>query len=102
MEATFSISSSSVEPTIPTQACEIFQNLSEMLCRECGGGCKGFMLTDELEKYQDHPGPKIGWFVEGPTVRLRLANCKAVERLDRISQFLKLYGMSVTHSQMVH
>jgi hypothetical protein len=101
METTFRISCSSAAPVGPINTCEVFQKLSEMICHECGGGCKGFMLTDEVEKYQAYPGPKIGWVLDGRTVLLRMANCKDVDRIDRISQFLQLFGMSVTDSQLV-
>ena len=103
METTFRIHYGGTDGELPAplDSVSVFEKLSEMLCRECGGLCQGFFLTHDAAEYQAHPGPKIGWAFEGHSVFLRMANCKQLHRVDQISQFLKLFDMNVVESKLI-
>lgn len=101
METTFRIDYTPEATTPPQDYALVFQRLSEMLCQECGGGCKGFVLTENIKEYQAFRGPKIGWAVEDGRLLLRMSNCKEVGRLERISQYLRHFGMTVVESRLI-
>lgn len=101
METTFRLSCDKRVPVVAVQLCAAFQELSEMICRECGGGCQGFRLLEDMAAYERFTGPKLGWVVEGETVLLRMANCSFVDKRDRIAPMLELFGLSVIDSRLV-
>jgi len=101
METTFRIDYSESNTTAPPDYLATFQRLSEMLCQECGGGCQGFFLTSSIREYQACRGPKIGWAVEEGRLLLRMANCKDVGRVERITQFLRHFGLTVVESRQI-
>ncbi len=79
----------------------MFEQLSETLCKECGERCEGFFLAAEFDEYHRHQGPKIAWAVDGQNIYLRMANCKRLDRVQDISQFLALFGMTVVETNLV-
>ena len=101
MEVTFRIDYASPQAPPATDYLTIFQRLSEILCQECGGGCRGFVLSEHVKEYQACAGPKIGWAIEDGRLLLRMANCKDVSRIERISQYLMHFGMTVVESRLI-
>ena len=101
METTFRIALSGSGRDLLAELPPHVERLADILCRECGGGCQGFMLSDNHDVYLAHSGPKIGWVVDGDTVLMRMANCKELSRVDRISQLLHLFGMHVIESRLI-
>lgn len=102
METTFRISYASGESDARASHVATFQKLSQMLCSECSESCKEFFLTEDFSAYQAHAGPKIGWAVEGTNILLRMANCKRLDRIEEISQFLSHFGMNVVNAKPIH
>jgi hypothetical protein len=101
VETTFRIDYSQADASKGADYASVFRHVSDVLCEECGGGCEGFFLTARAEEYQARQGPKIGWAVEGTTLLLRMAGCKALSRIERISQLLRHFGMTVVESRMI-
>jgi hypothetical protein len=101
METTFRLNYSPPVKGMSFEHGLVFEKLGRMLCDECGESCKGFFLADDLEAYQAHRGPKIAWAVDGPKIFLRLANCKRLDRVEEMSQFLRLFGMNIVESKLI-
>ena len=101
METTFRLGCDGRMPLAPAHLSAAFQDLAEMVCRECGGGCQGFRLMEDLAAYEHHPGLKIGWVVEEKIILLRLANCEFADKPERIAPLLGLFGLNVIESRLV-
>ena len=80
----------------------VIQKVSDLICEECGGGCRRFYLTEDLEGYAAHRGPKIGWTIDGEAIFLRMSNCPAVGNVEHITRMLGLFGLSVVESRSIH
>jgi len=101
METTFRLSYVPSSDGTPPDCAELFGEMAEILCRECGGSCGGFFLAEELKNYEAWPGPKIGWVIDGKIILLRMANCRQLNRMSDIAQMLHHFGMNVLESKLI-
>jgi hypothetical protein len=101
METTFHLKLSPQSLTGPTAVRAMLQSVTDMICNECGGGCQGFSLTDDFRQYQSFEGPKVGWTVDGGVIFLRMANCRHVGRIERVSEILKVHGVAIVDAQHI-
>ncbi|MBN2584893.1 MAG: hypothetical protein JXL80_17650 [Planctomycetes bacterium] len=102
METTFHLKYSPLTPDQPSTIRAMLQGVTDMICDECGGNCQGFSLTDDFRDYQTFQGPKVGWTVDGGVIFLRMANCKHIARIDRVSEILKVFGVVVLDAHHIH
>jgi len=102
METAFHLRCSPEAPRNSGVVHSLIERLTDMLCSECEGGCEGFYLADDFDKYQAHHGPKVGWVIQDNAIFLRMANCARLSRINEISEILKLFGVVVVDAQRIH